>query len=826
MVAASIGGLFGSVGLLAFVAGLPVPGLALVLMAAAIATSVVGLYIGRRSRWSKRRMEWVDVTITLVPLALYGAMATELPAAMNPVDTLLLIACMALVGRAVFVPSSAVRTLCIGAAGAVPVVSSAAVAIAKDADSIGCYVSSIAWYVAIIGLSTAVSRVTWNLRDRAERAELLGQYRLEELIAEGVTGRVYRARHALLRRPTAVKVLAEPSRKAQHRFEREVRIIARLTHPNTVTVFDYGRTDDGLFYYAMELVEGHGLDAVVDASGPMPPARVVHVMEQLAAALLEAHELGLIHRDIKPSNIMLARVGGMEDVVKVLDFGLVRDPEPDEEGVSRSGGMVAGTPLYISPEAVRNATSVDARADLYAVGAVGYFLLTGTHVFDGENAIEVCSHHLHTAPTPPSRRVSWPIPDSLERIVLACLNKDPDRRPRDARALLRALSQTDVGPRWTVGDASAWWSAHDSDLESHRESHVSLRGEAAGSASMAPDPSVRAKNALNQDASAKEAPNQGREGGLMSSSFAVPVVDTILQYASARSIPRPLTLGQAGLREHDLANPDGRVQSDQVYRMLTYVARELGEPGLPLRLAGMMDPEDLDFVGYALSTSASAQEAVVQAAKLSELLFDGGTFDVSESSRFLDVQWLAPYPGSLGERLHHELAVGAFLRHVRSAVGRDLAPVTIRFRHPAPADLREHRRFFRAPLDYSSDSTGFRVRRADLEGLVPEKADAKLNRFFVGYADDLLEARGVIASQGNLADRVREVVGPALPNQDASSRFVRPPTRNQRTLPAAPAGRGGRQLPGPGRRSEADEGRVAAQGERHPNRGNRIAPGV
>ena len=186
----------------------------------------------------------------------------------------------------------------------------------------------------------------------------------------------------------------------------------------------------------------------------------------------------------------------------------------------------------------------------------------------------------------------------------------------------------------------------------------------------------------------------------------------------------------------------------------------------------MMDPGDLDFVGYALSTSASAQEAVVQAAKLSELLFDGGTFDVSESSRFLDVQWLAPYPGSLGERLHHELALSAFLRHVRSAVGRDLAPVAIRFRHPAPADLREHRRFFRGPLEYSSDSTGFRVRRADLEGLVPEKADAKLNRFFVGYADDLLEARGAITSQGNLADRVRDVVGPALPNQDASSRFV------------------------------------------------------
>ena len=170
----------------------------------------------------------------------------------------------------------------------------------------------------------------------------------------------------------------------------------------------------------------------------------------------------------------------------------------------------------------------------------------------------------------------------------------------------------------------------------------------------------------------------------MSSSFAVPVVDTILQYASARSIPRPLTLGQAGLREHDLANPEGRVQADRVYRVLTYVARELGEPGLPLRLAGMMSPEDLDFVGYALSTSASAQEAVLQAARLAELLFDGGRFEVAQTSRFVEVQWVAPYPSSLGERLHHELALGSFLRNVRSAVGRDLAPVAVRFRHPAP----------------------------------------------------------------------------------------------------------------------------------------------
>ena len=288
-------------------------------------------------------------------------------------------------------------------------------------------------------------------------------------------GRVYRARHAMLRRPTAVKVLPEPSSKAQQRFEREVRLTARLTHPNTVTVFDYGRTEDGLFYYAMELVEGHGLDEVVEATGPMPAARVTHILEQLVGALVEAHELGLIHRDIKPSNIMLARVGGMEDVVKVLDFGLVKDLDADEDGVSRSGGMVAGTPLYISPEAVRSAPAVDARADLYAVGAVGYFLLTGVHVFEGGNPIEVCSHHLHTNPTPPSRRVSWTLPRALERLVLSCLAKDPNRRPHDARTLLRRLAEIDVGPRWTADDAAHWWRTHDGDLAGRRESHVSLR---------------------------------------------------------------------------------------------------------------------------------------------------------------------------------------------------------------------------------------------------------------------------------------------------------------------------------------------------------------
>ena len=284
-------------------------------------------------------------------------------------------------------------------------------------------------------------------------------------------GSVYRARHAMLRRPTAIKLVPpeKSSPAALARFEREVQLTASLSHPNTVSVFDYGHTPDGVFYYAMEYLEGTDLDALVRKDGPQPPARVAHVLRQVASALVEAHGIGLIHRDIKPENIILCERGGIPDVAKVVDFGLVRDLEPASGARLTQANVLQGTPLYLSPEAIRAPDAVDARSDLYGLGAVGYYLLTGTHVFGGATTVEVCSHHLHTLPVPLSERLGRPVPRGLERLVLACLEKEPARRPASAACLRDALADLDdVGP-WGEKEARAWWERWQQDRSARAE---------------------------------------------------------------------------------------------------------------------------------------------------------------------------------------------------------------------------------------------------------------------------------------------------------------------------------------------------------------------
>ena len=268
--------------------------------------------------------------------------------------------------------------------------------------------------------------------------EMIGPYELEEKIGEGGMGVVYKARHSLLDRPAAIKLLA-PARTRQEdlrRFEREVRITSQLTHPNTIAIYDFGRTRDGSFYYAMEYVDGVDLQLLVEREGPQEPARVAHLLAQLAGALDEAHGAGLIHRDIKPANLMVCERGKRKDVLKVLDFGLVKTSEDD---VSQSDVQrIVGTPLYLSPESITAPASVDARSDLYALGAVGYFLLTGIPPFSGKNLVDVCVQHLHEAPRPPSERRSG-VPRKLEAVILDCLAKTPERRPDSAAAVRSAL---------------------------------------------------------------------------------------------------------------------------------------------------------------------------------------------------------------------------------------------------------------------------------------------------------------------------------------------------------------------------------------------------
>jgi serine/threonine-protein kinase len=294
-------------------------------------------------------------------------------------------------------------------------------------------------------------------------ARQLGQYTLEEKLGEGGMGVVYRARHAMLRRPTAVKLL-KPERMGEaglQRFEREVQLTAGLSHPNTVTVFDYGRTPDGVFYYAMEYLEGLGLDQLVAADGPQPPARTAHILRQVLEALAEAHGVGLVHRDVKPANVYLCRAGRMHDFAKVLDFGLVKRAGLAGGDVKLTAANVAtGTPAYMAPELALGDEEIDGRADLYAVGCLAYWLLTGSQVFDAPSPARVMFAHVRDTPPPPSTRAELEIPAALETLVMRCLAKDPADRPQTAEELADGLLAAVPGEAWTSDQAARWWRMH------------------------------------------------------------------------------------------------------------------------------------------------------------------------------------------------------------------------------------------------------------------------------------------------------------------------------------------------------------------------------
>jgi hypothetical protein len=316
--------------------------------------------------------------------------------------------------------------------------------------------------VCAVGIM-AFTVVAARQQRRAEKAEKtirqLGQYTLEEKIGSGGMGSVYRARHAFLRRPTAVKMLntGNVTNESLARFEREVQLTSQLCHPNTIAVYDYGRTPDGVFYYAMEYLEGVSLEDLVKAWGPLPEGRIVPILRQICGSLAEAHAVGLIHRDIKPANIILTARAGLADFVKVLDFGLVKADDADEAAKLTQANATVGTPHYLSPEAVENPESVTPQADVYAIGAVAYYLVTGTQVFSGKTVMEICMKHVRTAPDPPSRRLGQPVSGGLEDLILRCLAKNPLDRPAGTRALAEELDQLEVAGSWTRADADAWW---------------------------------------------------------------------------------------------------------------------------------------------------------------------------------------------------------------------------------------------------------------------------------------------------------------------------------------------------------------------------------
>lgn len=406
----------------------------------------------------------------------------------GPRDVLALIAIF-VIARAVVVPSSPWATFLLSLP--IPI---ALLSIDLSHDSVWSYdereitnpelvASARVWNQVVIlfgiGVATVTSRLGSALRARLDAAHRIGQYHLDEKIGEGAMGEVYLATHAMLRRPTAVKLLRPEllGEETIARFDQEVRLASRLTHTNTIRIFDYGRTPDGLFYYAMEHVRGQDLARIVETDGPLSPSHVIHVLEQVCRSLSEAHDLGLVHRDIKPSNIMLCTKGGEYDVVKLLDFGLATDLR-DANTILEHDGAVCGTPETIAPEVLHGEKASPA-CDLYALGAVGVYLLTAQPIFNASTPLEFLRAHIEEEPISPSKR-GVSVPPDLEGILMRCLHKDPATRPSTATDMGEALRTCADAASWTRSVATSWWmqrqasreprlQAHDSEAHEHHE---------------------------------------------------------------------------------------------------------------------------------------------------------------------------------------------------------------------------------------------------------------------------------------------------------------------------------------------------------------------
>jgi serine/threonine-protein kinase len=321
----------------------------------------------------------------------------------------------------------------------------------------------IAMTLAMAFVSAASIFVSYRLQKRVKgviaHAQRLGQYEIEASIASGGMGNVYLARHAMLRRPSALKLLKANDAsdlRAQQRFQREVQVTSQLTHPNTIEIYDYGRTPEGIFYYAMEHVDGFTLQALVTETGPVDPARVVHVLLQACGSLNEAHDRGLLHRDIKPSNIMLTVRGGIYDTVKILDFGLVRDLAGDDLDASEERNILVGTPMYMAPEIILAAESASPAADLYALAAVGYFMLAGTTLFPPGEVPELLRKQVEEDVPFPSERLGRALPQDLEYVIMGALAKNPAERPSSAAQFAEMLRACELDD-WSQKEAVFWW---------------------------------------------------------------------------------------------------------------------------------------------------------------------------------------------------------------------------------------------------------------------------------------------------------------------------------------------------------------------------------
>jgi eukaryotic-like serine/threonine-protein kinase len=415
------------------------------------------LLVGRTlSITALNRVDTVYAVCIGVAFALSAVLAYPLrPAAYAS----LVYGCCTVFTRAIVVPSSGSRTLLTSIALFLPMLVAAcylAVTTTQELPGPAFAAGAILLSTVAIVLATMGSRVIYGLRRSVSEAMQLGQYTLGRKLGGGGMGEVYEARHALLRRPTAIKLLRPDRIGAEHlvRFEREVQHMSQLTHPNTVAVYDYGHSPDKVFYYAMEYLDGVDLAQLVHGYGPQPAGRVVRILIQVAGALQEAHDAELIHRDVKPGNIILCQRGGVPDVAKVVDYGLVKEITRDG---TASTQILLGTPDYLAPELVTDPDRISPAVDLYALGAVAYFLLTGKRVFEGRTAIDVCMQHVTRPPRPMRELTDRAIPPELETIVMRCLAKDPAERFGSAVALAEALEQLPPTDDWDRRAAERWW---------------------------------------------------------------------------------------------------------------------------------------------------------------------------------------------------------------------------------------------------------------------------------------------------------------------------------------------------------------------------------
>ncbi len=459
------------------------------------AASIMGIlwWVARRRDWKLRELAMLDGGALLVCNWCWAGMIAPQPT--SPFVALL--ASMATVNaHAVLVPSSARRTLILSSLAMAPIfVCSVIFATGPRITPPIAALSAALWIGVAVACATIASRVIYGLRQRVKEATELGQYTLEEQIGSGGMGEVWRARHRLLIRPAAIKLIRPHAQGSERgsdpevllrRFEREARATAALRSPHIVQLYDFGVTDDGTLYYVMELLEGFNLEQLVQRYGSLPPERVVFILEQLCSALSDAHHNGLVHRDIKPANVFVSRVGLACDFVKVLDFGLVKLDRPrDPEDATRltAVGVATGTPAFMAPEMVVGDSAADHRVDIYSLGCVAYWMLTGHLVFEGTTAMKVMLDHARTPAPSPSARSELPMPRALERLVLDCLAKEPSDRPATAEEVAARLAACEMPVRWTQERAARWWVTHAPGLADPRpaaEMLLSQEGHHAG----------------------------------------------------------------------------------------------------------------------------------------------------------------------------------------------------------------------------------------------------------------------------------------------------------------------------------------------------------